>query len=83
MTWSFTFFTFLNAFWVMAFIAIPFSTEYESQAEKKGSYYDYAAAPKKIYWKKVVIIAAILAIIITVGLALVIKSGIVPVKNFG
>jgi len=83
MTWSFTFFTFLNAFWIMAFIAIPFSTEYEEPGEKQGNNYGYAAAPKKIYWKKVVIIAAVLAIIITVGLALVIKSGIVPVKNLG
>jgi hypothetical protein len=81
MGWSFAFFTFLNAFWIMAFIAIPFSTEYENQGEKKGNNYDYAAAPKKIYWKKVVTIAAILAIIITAVLALVIKSGIVPVKN--
>ncbi len=80
MSWSFAFFTWLNAFWVMMFIAIPFSTEYESPREKENSYV-YAAAPKKIYWKKVVAIAATLAIIITAMLALVIKSGIIPVKN--
>jgi predicted secreted protein len=78
---SFAFFTFLNAFWIMAFIAIPFSTEYEQVGEKKENNYNYAAAPKKIYWKKVVTIAAILAIIITAGIALVIKSGIIPLKN--
>ncbi len=78
---SFAFFTFLNAFWIMAFIAIPFSTEYEEAEHSQQEQKNYIAAPKRIYWKKVVIISAVLALFITVGLALVIKSGIVPVKN--
>jgi predicted secreted protein len=82
MTVSFAFFTFLNAFWIMAFIAIPFSIKYEEKPEgEKPAIEGYAAAPKTIYWKKAIIIAIILALLVTLVLALIIKSGIVPVKN--
>lgn len=64
----------------MLFVAIPFSTQYEEISEKQASE-GYRAAPKAIYWKKAAIIAIILAVLCTVTLALVIKSGIVPVKN--
>lgn len=82
MPYSFAFFTFLNAFWIMLFIAIPFSTEYAKETEKQPPASEgYVAAPKIIYWKKAVIIAAALALLVTLGLALVIKSGIVLVKD--
>ena len=77
---TFAFFTFLNAWWIMLFVAIPFSTKYEEITEKQALE-GYRAAPKAIYWKKAAIIATILAVLITITLALVIKSGIVPVKN--
>jgi predicted secreted protein len=82
MTWPFAFFTFLNAWWVMIFVAVPLSIKYASGNERPpGAEEGYAAAPKVINWKKAVIIASILALAITVALALVIKSGIVPVRN--
>lgn len=77
---TFAFFTFLNAWWIMLFVAIPFSTQYEEITEKQALE-GYRAAPKAIYWKKAAIIATILAVLCTITLALVIKSGIVPVKN--
>ena len=77
MTLGFAFFTFLNAWWIMLFIAVPFSTEYK--AEDKQSL-DYAAAPTRIRWKKAFVIATILACVVTLGLALLFKSGIVEVK---
>lgn len=74
MTPSFAFFTFLNAFWIMAFIAIPFSTEYAEEGEKPQSAIDgYAAAPKAIHWKKAIRIATILALLITLVIAVVIE----------
>lgn len=83
MTWPFAFFTFLNAWWIMIFIAVPLSIKYAPESEpppdmKEG----YAAAPKVINWKKAIIIASVLAFAITVAFALVIKSGIVPVRNY-
>lgn len=81
MTPFFAFFTFLNAWWVMLFVAIPFSIRHENKDGEKIEGESYIAAPKAIYWKKVIAIATSLAAFITVALALVIKSGIVPVKN--
>jgi len=72
MTITFAFFTFLNAFWIMAFIAAPFSVHYAPNQT--------AAAPESINWKKLVLIAASLAFLVTGLLALVIKSGIIQVK---
>lgn len=64
------------------FVAIPFSTKYAQETEKKPQASEgYIAAPQTIYWKKAIIIAMILALIVTLALALVIKSGIVPVKD--
>ncbi len=81
MTPAFALFTFLNAFWIMVFVAIPFSIKYEDESEIKSSASEgYAAAPKTIHWKKAIIITTILALIVTLALALIIKSGIVPVK---
>ncbi len=70
----FAFFTFLNAWWLMLFIAIPFSTQYAEDAEnKKPNDESYIAAPKTIYWKKVFTIATILAALATAVLAVIIK----------
>ncbi len=73
MSVAFAFFTFLNAWWIMLFVAIPFSTEYEEITEKQAIE-GYRAAPKAIYWKKAVIIASSLAAIVTIIIALVIRE---------
>ncbi len=78
---TFAAFTFLNAWWIMLFIAIPFSVKYADESENIPASEKYVAAPKSIQWKKAIIIATILATLVTLILALVIKSGIVPVKN--
>jgi predicted secreted protein len=77
MTISFTFFTFLNAWFVALFLAFPFSIE----MPEKTQGIDYVAAPKKIHWKKLAIIATVIAFLFTLTLAIVIKSGIVPLRN--
>lgn len=69
---TFAFFTMLNAFWIMLFIAAPFCVEYETGQT--------GAAPKKIHWKKLTIIASILACLVTLAIAVVIKTGIISVK---
>ncbi len=71
MSISFAFFTFINAFWLMTFIAIPFCIEYEDNSKKPASE-GYAAAPKTIYWKKAITIATVLAALVTLALAVII-----------
>lgn len=71
---AFAFFTFLNAWWIMLFIALPFSTKYpESNEEKPPANEAYTAAPKEIYWKRAFVIATILATIVTAVLAVVVS----------
>lgn len=77
MSWSFALFVFLNAWCVSLFLAFPFSIEMGEQQSEL----DYKAAPKKIQWKKLLIIATAIAVLFTLTLAIVIKSGIVPVRN--
>lgn len=77
MTPLFAFFVFLNAWAVSLFLAFPFSIEMPEKQEGM----DYVAAPKKIHWKKMAVIATIIAAVFTLTLAIVIKSGIVPVRN--
>lgn len=66
-------FTFLNAWWIMLFIAIPFGTNYEENKNDKNSKEVYAAAPSSINWKKVIIIATVLAAIVTFSLKVIIS----------
>jgi predicted secreted protein len=73
----FGFFVFLNAWFVALFLAFPFSIE---MGESHNAM-DYQAAPKKIRWKKLLIIATIIAALFTLTLAIVIKSGILPLRN--
>lgn len=70
-------FTFINAWWISLFFMLPFSIEAPGKQEGIG----YAAAPKKIRWKRLLVGATIVAFFVTVALALTIKTGIVPVKN--
>jgi predicted secreted protein len=82
MSIAFAIFTFINAFCIMAFIAIPFSTKYaEESEESKPAIEGYAAAPKTVHWKKAIIIAVTLALFVTLALALIINSGIIPVRG--
>jgi len=73
MSVAFAFFTFLNAWWIMLFVAIPFSTEYEEITEKQAIE-GYRAAPKAIYWKRAAIIATIMAALVTIIISLVIRE---------
>lgn len=76
MSISLAFFTFLNAWCVSLFLAFPFSIEMGEKAEG----IDYVAAPKRIRWKKLLLIATAIAVAFTLTLALIIKSGIVSVR---
>lgn len=77
MTLSMAIFTFINAWWISVFLMLPFSIETPEKADEHTT----PAAPKKIHWKRIVTGATLLAFFFTLTLALVIKSGIVPVKN--
>ncbi len=74
MTPFFAFFTFLNAWWIMFFIAIAFSIESRNDNDAVNKPEEgYAAAPKHIYWKKAITIATVLAVLVTASIAVIIR----------
>lgn len=72
MSISFAFFTFLNAFWIMALFAAPLSVRYTP--DTKGY------TPESINWKKLLTLAFLLAVLVTASLAMVINSKLLPLK---
>lgn len=78
MSLSMALFTFINGWWIMLFFVIPFMIEPASQ-ERDAT--DYAAAPKRIYWKKAVIATTIASAAVTVLLALLMASGWMKMRN--
>lgn len=70
-------FTFVNAWWVMLFVALPFATE---KNEGSGGI-EYAAAPRRVYWRKALIIATVLSFLVTGLLAAVIASQLIPLRD--
>ncbi len=77
MSISMAVFTFINGWCLALFLMLPFSIEAPGKQEGIG----YAGAPKKIRWKRLLWGTTIIAVLLTVTLALVIKSGILPVAN--
>jgi predicted secreted protein len=76
MSFSMAIFTFINVWCVTLFATLPMSIvrgDHQTAME-------YQAAPKKIIWRRIAIINTIVALIVTAAIALVIKTGIVPVK---
>ncbi|MFW0776619.1 MAG: DUF1467 family protein [Rickettsiales bacterium] len=69
-------FIFINTWFISVFAVFPLCI-------KRGAHdsaLDYEAAPKKIYWKKMLLLNTLIACLLTAVIALVIKTGIVPVK---
>jgi predicted secreted protein len=69
-------FTFLNAWWVCLFMALPFGRE-----EGPKEALDYNAAPARFNWKKSFKIATVLAAVFTALLAIAIESELVPLRD--
>ena len=70
-------FTFINVWWLMLFFVIPFGV----RTSDNPSPVEYAAAPQPHRWKKMVIINTLISLTVTMVIALVIKSSIVPLHN--
>lgn len=66
----FALFTFLVSWWVCLFIALPLSV---GEGEKDDIAYN--ASPARFHWKKSLLIATLLAAMVTLALALAISSG--------
>jgi predicted secreted protein len=77
MSLSMTIFTFLNAWWISLFMVLPLSIE----RGERSSELEYAAAPKRIHWRRIMVVTTLLAVFFTAALALLIKSGIIPVRD--
>jgi predicted secreted protein len=69
-------FTFLNAWWICLFMALPFGRE---DGTKENIAYN--ASPARFNWKKSFKIATLLAALFTVALALIINYELVPLRN--
>ena len=76
MTLPWAIFTLVNSWFICLFIVLPLSVE----RGRHDSSLDYEAAPKKIRWKKILLLNTLVACVLTAAIALVIKTGIVPVK---
>lgn len=76
MSVSMAIFTFLNCWAISLFLVLPFAMKYGVHTRSD----DYVAAPKHIAWKKIVIMNTILSVVITATIAIIIKTGIVPVR---
>jgi predicted secreted protein len=77
MSLSMAIFTFINAWWIMLFMVLPFGVERPENRDKV----EYAAAPKAVRWKKKFLVAAVLAAAVTALLAVIINSGLVRVDT--
>lgn len=74
---AFALFTFVNAWWVTLFFVLPF---YFRQAKNRTAI-EYAAAPQSVAWKRVFLVNSLLSLAVTVVIALIIYSGLVPVHD--
>lgn len=77
MSVSMAIFTFINVWCVTLFLALPFGIE----TGPRDNTSEYEAAPRRIDWKKIVVIDTLLSLVITAAIAIIIKTGIVPVRN--
>ena len=77
MTLSMAIFVFINAWWISLFMVLPASIE----RGERDSQLEYAAAPKRIKWKRILVVTTLLALFFTAALALLIKSGIIPLRD--
>lgn len=77
MSLSMAFFTFLNAWWIMLFVVLPLNIEKNTDRTEV----EYAAAPKSINWRRVLWTNTLLAAAVTGLLALVIHSGVIPLRD--
>jgi len=69
--------TFLNVWWITLFFVLALSAKPETSA----SPLDYAAAPRAIRWKKKLWLNTGVSVVITLMIALVIKSGMITLKS--
>ncbi|MGE0754747.1 MAG: DUF1467 family protein [Alphaproteobacteria bacterium] len=72
MSWTMACFTYVNLWWVCLFFVWPFCIE-QGQPGSLAPL-EYAAAPKKIYWKKMLVANSLVSAIITAILTLVILN---------
>lgn len=73
-------FVYVNLWCVGLFFAFPFSMEAKDVANLPEND-AYAAAPRKIYWKKLLILASVISAFMTASVAVVIylyKQGYIP-----
>jgi predicted secreted protein len=78
MSWLMAIFTFLNAWWITLFVTVPLCIE--RPRENPADPLVYPAAPTRIHWRRLVRLNTVVAVVATAMLALVINSGIVPVR---
>jgi len=77
MTPLFALFTFVNVWFVTFFFVLAFVVKPDPDA----SAIEYKAAPKALPWKKVIRINSLISLGITLILALLIKSQLVPLHG--
>ena len=77
MTLPFALFTYLNLWFIMLFFVIAICTKTEAHPAQL----DYIAAPKKPYWKKIFYINSLITLVVTLLIAFLINSGLIPLSG--
>ncbi len=80
MSFAMAIFTFINAWCISLFFVLPGAVVANEDTGVDDPLH-YAAAPKKIRWRRVLLLTTLWALLITTALALVIKSGIIPIRH--
>ena len=73
---TFVFFTYLNAWFVTLFAVLPF---FIHDARAQGV--EYAAAPRPVRWKRAFLVNTLVSAAITAGLAWLVGSGLISVRD--
>ncbi|MDX1975447.1 MAG: DUF1467 family protein [Rickettsiales bacterium] len=77
MSISMAIFTYINLWWIAMILVLPFFTRKDEAVDPLS----YAAAPKSMPWKRVILTASALAAVFTITLALLIKIEMIPLRT--
>lgn len=77
MSWSLVIFTLLNVWWVMLFFMLPFAVDNSSPREA----HHYAAAPRRVRWKRTLLLNTVLSVAVTGLLAWMIHARVIPMHD--
>lgn len=77
MSLSLDFFTFLNCWFLTLFMVVPFFV----RPNEKRDVLEYAAAPRALPWKKVLLVNTLVSFLMAVAITLVVQSNLFIMRD--